>query len=90
MFGMGRSTRTTTPPPKDDLSTVLRVLRKHTRILANMHHDGNEGHEELLKKLEVVAEKVDTAIEDVRGYRAEQKRISGRLALVEESLLAAK
>lgn len=85
MFGMGRNTKTV-PPPKDELSTVLRVLRKHTRILSNMHHDGNESHEELMKKLGTIEDKIDTAISDVRGYRKEQKDISGRLAFVEEFL----
>jgi Mg2+ and Co2+ transporter CorA len=89
MFGMPKSTRTTVPPARDDLTTVLRVLRKHTRILANMHHDANESHEEVMRKLGELATKVDTCIEDVRGYRKEQRDISGRLYLVEEHLAKA-
>lgn len=89
MFGMRSQTRTV-PPQADDLRTVLRVLRKHTRILSNMHHDGNEGYETLLKAVKEVENKVDTCIGDVRAYRKEQRDLSGRLALVEEHLAAAK
>jgi hypothetical protein len=85
MFGMKSIVRTI-PPADDDMRTVLRVLRKHTRILSNMHHDGNEGHEQLVRSLKAVETKVDTCIEDVRGYREEQKKLSGRLALVEGHL----
>ena len=84
MFGMGSRTRTTTPPPGDDLTTVLRVLRKHTRILSNMHHDANESHEELMKKLGRLEAKVDTCIDDVRGYREEQRKLRNELTIVEE------
>jgi hypothetical protein len=88
MFGMrSRRTSVTVPPARDDLTTVLRVLRKHTRILSNMHHDGNESHELVMKHLGAIETKVDTAIEDVRGYREEQRKIDGRLRLVETHML---
>jgi Mg2+ and Co2+ transporter CorA len=86
MGSRARATKTTVPPTGDDLTTVLRVLRKHTRILSNMHHDANESNTEVMKKLGDIETKVDTCIDDVRGYRKEQRDLSGRMFLIEEHL----
>jgi hypothetical protein len=74
-----------TIPPQD--GEILRALRKIGRSIQELNIVAEQEHGEVLRAISELGMKVDACIDDVRGYRDEQRKLEKRIEEVRGPLV---